>query len=486
MRLFHLNARKITLLLIVISIVFSAALVNAEVDYRMEFRGADVKSTIRLLAKMGGKNIVVPDKVDGKVTASFRGIDFKEAIESILKANNFGVIEENGILLVIPKEELETLGEDLIVESHVLNHAKAEDIVTQVQSLVTSRGTAVADERTNTIHIKDTKSSVKSVKSFIASLDKKSLQVLIEARIIEASLAFVRGLGIQWGITKSGGNVQTAGLSSVGTADSGRSLLFNGPATGYRGSAPLGGIGLILGSFRGTMTDVQITAAEQNGTINVLARPSIVTMDNQVATIRSGMKFYVKTNADISIGGGGTSGSAALGNNLQEIDTGIELKVTPQVSSNNFIKLQIEATQSEPDFSQEVEGIPTVIDNKATTSVLLKDGETTIIGGLFKIRDARTVKGVPGLMKIPILGNLFKTRKKEKEKKELLIFISPHIVKEHVRRLDHFTEKESTYHGVVDIEKHEADMEAAVDKAQKDAADSEKKSKKKRRHKWNH
>ena len=483
---FSLNERQKTIsgivfnvfcFLIFVSFFFTNN-VLADQKFNVEFRGAEIKNAVRLLAKVGGQNVVVPDAIVGKVTASFNNIDIKQAITTILKANGFGKIEEDSVMMVLPQKELENLGEDLMIESFVMQHAKAEDILSQVQSLATARGTAVADDRTNTVHVRDTSAALKSVKDLIAQLDMKGLQVLIEAKIIEAKEAFVRNIGLQWGITKTGGNVQGGGVSAVGTSDSGRNLMFNAPATGYRGSPPVSGLGLIMGSFKGTMTDVQITAAEQKGLIDLLARPSIVTMDNQPATIRSGITFYIKTNADISIGGGGGTGTAGLGSNLQEIETGIELKVTPQVSQNKYVKLYIEATQSEPDFSQEVENIPTVIDNKASTTVLLKDGETTIIGGMFKLREGKSVEGVPGLMKIPIFGNLFKSRKKEKEKKELLIFITPYLVKDQLHMLPHFTEDHSAYKGVYELEAAEVGMEAGVRRAQKDVVHKAKELKK--------
>jgi len=208
----------------------------------------------------------------------------------------------------------------------------------------------------------------------------------------------------------------------------------------------LAGVGLILGSFKGTLTDIQLSAAEQEGLVDILARPSIATMDNEAASIRSGTKFYIKTSGDVNIGSGGSGTStSSSGTNLQEIETGIELKVTPQISVNDFIKLAINATESEADFTKAIDGVPAVIDNTAETNIMLKDGETTIIGGLFRVRDAQTVKGIPGLMKIPLLGSLFKSKSKAREKSELLIFITPKIINSAVSTLPYFSEKDSVH-----------------------------------------
>ncbi|MFH1874380.1 MAG: secretin N-terminal domain-containing protein [Pseudomonadota bacterium] len=433
-------------LIIVCLLISPVALAISPELYNVEFRQADIKSAVRILAKMANKNIVLPDKIEGTVTASFENIKLDDALSAILKTNAYGMVEEDNILQIVSRKELTDLGEDLTSRSFNLKYAKASVVLSSVQSLVSERGSAIADEMTNSIYVRDTKPAINNINGLIVSLDKKGRQVLIEAKIIEASTDFIRSLGIQWGVTKSGGKIQTAGLTSVGTADSGRALMLNTPATSARGGNPFGGVGLILGSFKGVLTDVQLSVAEQEGDITVLARPTIATLNNQPARIRSGTKFYVKTYGDVNIGGTGT-GTVTGGDsaNLQEIDTGIELNVTPQISSSGSIQLDIEATQSEADFTQAIEGVPAVQDKTAQTVVRLQDGETTIIGGLFHLKDTRTVTGIPGLMKVPLFGNLFKSRSKAKEKRELLIFLTPRVIESAVTSLPYFSEPESMY-----------------------------------------
>jgi type IV pilus assembly protein PilQ len=362
------------------------------------------------------------------------------ALKSILTTNGFGYVMDNDIIQVFSRTDLEELGEDLIARTFDLEYAKADAILSQVQSLLSRRGKVTADVRTNSITVMDTPDVIAKVGGLISGLDRQGKQVLIEAKIMEASLEFIRSLGIQWGVTKSGGKINIGGLTAVGTDEQGRSLMLNVPASGYRGSAPISGLGLVLGSFGGVLTDAQISAAERNGDLNVLARPTIVTLDNQPAKIRSGTKFYVKTTGDFNIGGTTTTQS-----NLQEINTGIELNVTPHVAGDGFIKLDIVATQSEADFAQAIDGIPAVDDKTAETSVQLRDGETTIIGGLFSLKDAKTVQGIPGLMKVPIFGNLFKSKTKTKSKRELLIFLTPRVVDSAVAELPYFEEPESMF-----------------------------------------
>lgn len=434
---------KYILGVVTLLLLFSYHVTAKDKTYDVSFRDADIKSALRLLAKMEKINIVIPEKLAGKVTANFENALLDDAINAILKTNGFGSVFEDQIMRIVSKEEMIALGDDMISQSYNLQFAKAPMILSQVQSLLTSRGSAIADERTNSIHVRDIRSAINNINGLLENIDRKDRQILIEAKIIDATTDFIRSLGIQWGVTKSGGNIQTTGLTPVGTDQAGRALMFNASAQGLNSGAPTAGVGLILGSFKGTLTDIQLTAAEQNGDINILSKPSVATLNNMAASIRSGEKFYVKTNGNISIGGAGTTTTNSIGSNLQEIDTGIELKVTPQISANGFIKLDINATQSEADFSRAIDGVPAVLDNSASTTVMLQDGETTIIGGLFKRKDVKSVKGIPGLMNIPLAGNLFKSRTKSKSKAELVIFITPRIIEEPVKQLDSFSEPDS-------------------------------------------
>jgi type IV pilus assembly protein PilQ len=190
----------------------------------------------------------------------------------------------------------------------------------------------------------------------------------------------------------------------------------------------------------------KLNAAEEKGDISILSRPSVTTLNNQPARIRSGVTFYVKASGDISIGSGTTGTSTSSG--LETIESGIELIVTPQITVRDFVKLTIEATESQPDFSRAVEGIPAIIDNTASTTVLLKNQETTIIGGLLQSRKAQQQKGVPWLSKIPLLGWFFRSKTNTNTKSELLVFIKPTILEGTLTEIPSIKEdKESIYYG---------------------------------------
>lgn len=397
------------------------ALVASELRYSVEVRDAPIGDLARMLVQMEGKNVVVPGKADTLVTASFGSTTLMEALHSILEANGYGEVERNDIVQISPKEVLEKMGADLELETIPLKYSKSAPVAVQAKSLISDRGSVMVDERTNAITIRDTQQRVDNIRKLVANIDRADRQVLIEAKIVEATEQFTRSVGIQWGVSRTGHSANFGGVNSVGLDDQGRSLIVNTPATN-----PISGASLVLGSFKGVFTDVQITAAEENGLLSVLSRPTVVTLNNQAASIHSGVKFYVKSPGNVTIGGA-ASGATAATSNLQEIRAGITLTVTPQITIDNRINLTINVTESQPDFSRPVDGTPSINDNSATTTVLLSDGETTIIGGLFQLQKAKNRNGVPGLNRIPLLGALFSKTSKTRTKKELIIFIRPTI-----------------------------------------------------------
>lgn len=413
---------KKSLLTVVGLTVLVPALMASDLRYSVEVRDAPLGDLARMLVQMDGKNVVVPGKVDIPVTASFGSTTLMAALNAILQSNGFGVIDRNDIVQITTKESLEKMGADLELDTIALKYSKSLPVAAQAKALLSERGTVVVDERTNAVTVRDTRERVENIRRLVSSIDHVDRQVLIEAKIVEASEDFTRSIGIQWGINRTGHSVDPAGLGAVGASDTGSPLMVNNPA-----STILSGAALVMGSFKGVVTDIQITAGEQNGLLNILSRPSVVTLNNQAATINSGVKFYVKSPGNVSIGGG-TSGATAATSNLQEIRAGITLTVTPQITIDDRINLVINVTESQPNFGQMVDGSPSINDNSASTVVLLRDGETTVIGGLFQVRKSKSSNGVPVLNRIPLFGALFGNRSKQRNKKELIIFITPTIV----------------------------------------------------------
>ncbi len=430
------------LLLIISIILFSFATTALTQDkFSIKFRNADIKSAIRLISKLDGKNVLVPDTLTGSVTVDFHDITLKSAMDAILKSHGLTSTSENNVIIIATLEAFAKQGYDLETKHFNLKYSKADEMVPQVQTLISERGSVIADTRTNTIIVKDNRNSLENIGTFIKSLDTKDQQVLIEAKIIEASNDFINSLGIQWGVKRTGNRVTLDGLNKVGTSGSGNNLNLNAPAVGLSSGPPTTGLSLLLG-FGSTLTDVQLSAAEENGSVKILSKPTISTLNNQPAKIHSGIKFYVKTSGDISISGASSTATSGT-SNLESIETGIDLVVTPQISINEYIKLNISATESSPDFSRAVDGIPAIIDNTANTTVLLKNKETTVIGGLIQKRESNTQKGVPYLSRVPILGALFRSKTKAETKSELIIFITPTILKTGLTELPKSLQKNS-------------------------------------------
>jgi type IV pilus assembly protein PilQ len=386
---------------------------NAQGFY-VEFVNAELKKALTMLAKADGMNIIVPESTAGKVSVSFYKTDPLKVIASILRVNDLEYAVEGGIMRVGTSEQFKD-GSDLKAISIPLKYATAKDLETKIKTFLSDRGQTVSDERTNVIIVKDKANVIDNVVSFLNSIDKQDPQVSIEAKVIDASQTFSRALGVQWGMTSGPNNVIVQGNQDAGTITNGANTgtLTNLPAT-----SPTSGLDILVGRLPGNTTlEMQLSAAEANGNIRIISKPNVTTINNKPAVIRSGVKLYVKVE-----------GGSDEGPTLQEIDTGIELKVTPQITLNRMIKMTIEATQSEADFSRTVDNIPAILDNTASTTVLIPDGETAVIGGLLKVNATTENKGVPGVSRIPILGWLFKSSSKTKANKELMIFLTPKIL----------------------------------------------------------
>lgn len=391
--------------------------------FDIRFEQASLHDALEFLAAVANVNIIIPEGVEGSVTTNFRDVTIEDAVHAIIKVNNLDYTVEGSVIRLGKGEDFKDTGENLRTQIFQLNYAVAKDMVKPVGSLLSSRGAAFADERTNSLIVRDLPANLDNAARYLAQVDVRDAQVLIEAKILEATRSFSRSLGIQWGVNRATGDWRVQGVESVGTADSDRTLNVDLPAT-----SPTSGLSLLLGQFSGTNIDVQLTAAEERGDVYVISDPNIVTSNGIPAKIRSGTTLLINASGNINIGAeGGSTTSGGAG--LQEIETGIELKVTPYISIDHYVKMDIEATTSTPDFTRAINGIPVITDNEAKTTVLVKDGETTIIGGLSRFSNNVSEKRVPGFSRIPLFGNLFKSRGRTDGNTELLVLIKPVIVK---------------------------------------------------------
>lgn len=391
--------------------------------FDIRFEQASLRDALEFLAAVADVNIIVPEGVEGNVTTNFRDVTVEDAIHAIIKVNGLDYTVEGSVIRLGKGDDFKDTGENLRTQIFQLNYAVAKDMVKPVGSLLSSRGAAFADERTNSLIVRDLPANLDNAARYLGQVDVRDAQVLIEAKILEATRSFSRSLGIQWGVNRTTGDVRVQGVESVGTADSDRTLNVDLPAT-----LPTSGLSLLLGQFSGTNIDIQLTAAEDRGDVYVISDPNIVTSNGIPAKIRSGTTLLINASGNINIGAeGGSTTSGGAG--LQEIETGIELKVTPYISIDHYVKMDIEATTSTPDFTRAINGIPVITDNEAKTTVLVKDGETTIIGGLSRFSNNVSERRVPGFSRIPLFGNLFKSKGRTDGNTELLVLIKPVIVK---------------------------------------------------------
>jgi len=399
----------------------------------LDFQDAELIHIFRLLADVSGYNIVVSPQVKGKFSVKLTDVPWKQALDIILRNYGLSKIVDGNIIRVAPttvitqeEEEIARAKEaklksgDLETRAYAINYADVKKILDSVKDVKTERGKISIDERTSTIIIKDVPTVHREIEKIIKSIDLPTSQVSIEAKIIEVTSNFTKELGIQWGMLWKSGDVTVGGTGILGgtgfTSDN--PLIVNfpaavGPDTGG------GAIGLGYINSANTFTlDLQLSAMESTGKGKIISNPRITTMDNREAKILQGRKIPYQTF------------SANEGTKTEFVDANLELKVTPHITPEGTIIMNIEAKKNEADFSQTVGGIPTIDTKEAKTEVLIRDGDTLVIGGIFKTNISKTQDAVPALSKIPLLGWLFKKEKDETTTTELLMFITPRVVKE--------------------------------------------------------
>jgi type IV pilus assembly protein PilQ len=414
----------------------------------LSIKDADIQHVLAFLARVGTVNIVTSEGVKGKVSFYLEDVPWDLALDMILKASGLDYIREQGIYRVAPVADIQeeyaielekkkklTELKQLQVKLIPVNYADADELQKQVKGILSAKGSVSVDTRTNTLIVKDIEEHVTAIEDLIKRLDAQTPQVLVEARIVEASRDYSRDLGIQWGgyglASSATGNAtglifpSTIGVAGAASDTTSTSLgLFtpanpnfavNMPAPAGQGAG--GGLGLTLGSLGGAANlAIRLTAAEEEGSVKIISAPKISTIDNRKATIRQGISFPVSV-------------VSAQGVNTQFFDAQLKMEVTPHVTQDGNIMLKVDITKNEPDFSQTgANGNPTIRKKEAHTTLLLRDGDTTVIGGIYTRNLSTTRSKVPFLADIPLLGVLFKSFGEVDKRSELLIFVTPRIV----------------------------------------------------------
>ncbi|MBI1823479.1 MAG: type IV pilus secretin PilQ [Nitrospirae bacterium] len=404
--------------------------------FSLEFRDADIKDVLRAIGQENHVNIIIREEVKGKVTLSFKNVTLDEAFSAILKNQNLWASKTDSIVTVSRPSTSEG-EEDSITRMIPVNYASAKELQDSVRGLMSKKGTVSVDGRSNTLIIKDSPEGVDRIANLVKSLDMKTPQVMIEARVVEASTNFTRELGIQWGGEYVNGNYLVNGGAfktnstdtfltplTGGIGASGGPFAVNLPATVGPGSGGSIGLSYIASNL---LLDLQLSAMQDTGKGKILSNPKILTLDNKEARISSGTEILIPTATLVTNGtstGGTATGSSAT-SGVTTIQAKLELVVTPHITPDHQILMHIKTEKKEPDYNRQIQNIPPLATRTAETDLMVKNGATVAIGGIYTKNESLNENGIPWLENIPILGWLFKKQNKGDQQAELIIFITP-------------------------------------------------------------
>jgi len=421
----------------------------------------------RLMAEEGGINIVMDPEIRGTISIKVEKVPWDQIFDAAMINNGLDKQIEGNLVRIARKATLQEearqeealkkatlLAADLKSSIKRLNYAKASSFVDTLEDQKTVRGTVVVDERTNSLILTDIPSSLEKLTNLVDSLDIAQPQVEIEARIVSATRDFARDLGVQWGfvqgnlqrVTAGGPNTfgtiggtrptttpvstyaagnpwtgrgaaegtasQSAGVSTGNTENDAGNLNVNLPA-----QLAFGGIGLSVGNIFDTfLLDAAITAGERKGLAKLISQPKVTAQNNSAATITQGLRFPVQIIANNTV-------------TIQFQNAALTLNVTPQITYEENIVLDLKVENNTPDFGRTVNGIPSIRTSESATRVLVSDGGTTVIGGILIDTDSSQEERVPGFASLPVVGHLFRRNFLERSTQEVLFFITPRIIK---------------------------------------------------------
>lgn len=418
----------------------------------LDLKDADIHNILRLLADVGRVNIVTADDVSGNVTIRMRNVPWDQALDVVLQAKGLGMVRSGNLIRVAPLATLQKERELRIAAANQeflltpletrlipVSYAQAEELQARAKDLLSPRGSVAVDERTNVLIARDISGNLNNIEELIRSLDTQTPQVLVEARIVEATSRYIRDIGIQWGgdatfseatgnptgiafpskVGIAGGNydqnTNSRGLSPFQGNVPQPNFAVNLPAA--TGTGQGGAIGFSLGSVDNNFNvGLRLSAAEATGLLRIVSSPRILTLDNRDARISQGTLIPF---SQISAQGVQTT--------FQEAK--LQLLVRPHVTADGSVSMHVKINRDEPDFNQtSARGDPTILKREAETDLLVMDGHTAVIGGIYTRNTGRNLDQVPFFGDIPILGILFQRRRASDTRNELVIFLTPRIV----------------------------------------------------------
>ena len=392
----------------------------------LELTNADIKDVLRTFAQLTGLNIAIDPNVQGQVTVSFVQVPWDQALDTILRQNGLAYEVDGNVMRVGTLdriaaetaqarriEEEKRLNVELTTVIKRLSYAKADTAATLVAGLASPRGKIIVDQRTNQLIITDVPQYIPTMLNLIENIDIATPQVLIEARIVETTKTFARQLGVIWGFQ---GTADPTLGSGTGLVFPSRVDVGGGPFNFGAGNPVLDlSFGSVLGTFN---LDLTLTAAENEGLVRIISAPKIMTQDNSSAEIQSGLQIPFQTRVNFTT-------------TVSFIDATLRLTVTPQITAEDTVIMDIQVQKVEPLAGLDVAGAtnPPLSTRRAQTRLMVRDGGTTVIGGIYQSSDNNAQDRVPFLHEVPVLGNLFKNRRIQSRNDELLIFITPRIAR---------------------------------------------------------
>jgi len=417
----------------------------------VNLKDVDLRDFFRLIHEISGLNVVVDPNVKGSLTIVLDDVPWDQALDIVLHNNDLDKQLDGNVLRIATKDTVRKEAEenrdlakaqaeaaDIVTTTRVLSYAKASDLATTLKKFLSERGDILADDRSNTMIIRDIPSTFPVIDNLLRQLDRKSQQVEIEARVVAANRSFSREIGTQFGLafganTANNSNV-VSGVSGVGTspvvrnfpAGEGPPVLVGtgGPSatsgsiplnTNLGAAAPTSGFGYSFSSANLAL-DMIITAAEDRGVGKLLSKPKVITQNNEKATVKQGTKIPVQTVVNNTV-------------SVQFVDAVLELDVTPQITAEGTVYMDVTVENDQIDASiPRVEGIPAIDTQSAETKVTVNDGATVVIGGIIVTQQRTDIQQVPLVGSLPLLGNLFKHTTVSSSSQELLFFLTPRIL----------------------------------------------------------
>ncbi len=387
-----------------------------------------------LMTQISGKNIIVTDDVNRKVTIELNDVPWEQAMDLLINTNGLAKEEIGNVIRIstearlkgerdqrLATEKAKENLEPLQTIFYNINYAKAKDLEAKIKQLMSKRSdnALVVDDRSNTIMVRDIQASVDDITALVGKFDTRTPQVLIESNLIETNPSFARALGTKFNFTRGGATITSDFTPSSGTAAAGVAPIIS-----------------VFQNRIGGLTDLNatLTAAENEGLVKVISRPSVATLNNVESTIQSLriLRIALPSSTNIASGSGSAAGTAVA---TEKIPTGITLTVTPQVSSDGFILMKIGVKSSSvaptasPSSGTAAAGVVPFdeISREAIANVLVRDGETIVVGGILKDSNTTNESGIPWIKEIPVLGWLFKNNTWQKQYEEMMVFITPRI-----------------------------------------------------------